>query len=238
MDTKKIFVLGNGFDLAHYLPTAYVHFMDAMRVVEGSEENAELGFDDLFHKYISGDCSERDKEFFQKTKKLYKTDDLQLSPDTVKGLRGSLKSNGWFQHFKYHLTDVDTWIDFENEIQSLLIKMCNVFDMSFNDKTIGYFSERIQIYLPNMNGGRNLMIKPTDVLSNDCRQVNKDFFDNFKLQKMFVQNTLRNFLIIEDIYYKAEEIHNQNGFGASSIQYSKIAAKERDGEKTQRVRHG
>lgn len=226
MDTKKIFVLGNGFDLAHYLPTAYVHFMDAMRVVEGSEQNTELGFDDLFHKYISGDCSERDKEFFQKTKKLYKTDDLRLSSDIVKELMQKLKNNGWFQHFKYHLTDVDTWIDFENEIQSLLIKMCNVFDMSFDDKTIGYFSERIQIYLPNMNGGRNLIIKPTDVLSNDCRQVNKDFFDNFKLQKMFVQNTLRNFLIIEDIYCKAEDVHNQNGFGASNIQYSKICEKE------------
>ena len=37
MDTKKIFVLGNGFDLAHYLPTAYVHFMDAMMIVESSE---------------------------------------------------------------------------------------------------------------------------------------------------------------------------------------------------------
>ena len=123
MDTKKIFVLGNGFDLAHYLPTAYVYFMDAMRVVEGSEENAALGFDDLFHKYISGDCSEIDKEFFQKTKKLYKTDDLQLSPDAVKELRGNLKSNGWFQHFKHHLTDVDTWIDFENEIQSLLCSL-------------------------------------------------------------------------------------------------------------------
>ncbi|MGM8900781.1 AbiH family protein, partial [Psychrobacter sp. 1Y4] len=139
MDTKKIFVLGNGFDLAHYLPTAYVHFMDAMRVVEGSEENAELGFDNLFHKYISGDCSEIDKEFFQKTKKLYKTDDLQLSPDKVKELRGNLKSNGWFQHFKHHLTDVDTWIDFENEIQKLLISVCDLFDFEFNENTVDYW---------------------------------------------------------------------------------------------------
>ena len=47
METKKIFVLGNGFDLAHYLPTAYIHFMEAMQVVENSHTSSELGFDDL-----------------------------------------------------------------------------------------------------------------------------------------------------------------------------------------------
>ncbi|MFT5120352.1 MAG: hypothetical protein ACI9MD_001442, partial [Psychrobacter glaciei] len=100
MDTKRIFVLGNGFDLAHYLPTAYVHFMDAMMVVESCEEEKELGFDDLFQKYISGECSDRDKDFFTKTKELYKTDDWRLSTDTVNDLQAKLKDNGWFQHFK------------------------------------------------------------------------------------------------------------------------------------------
>ncbi len=42
LDTKRIFVLGNGFDLAHYLPTAYVHFMDAMRVIESCKEDVHL----------------------------------------------------------------------------------------------------------------------------------------------------------------------------------------------------
>ena len=148
MDTKRIFVLGNGFDLAHYLPTAYVHFMDAMMAVESCEEGQELGFDDLFQKYIAGECSDRDKGFFTKTKELYKTDDLRLSTDTVNDLQAKLNNNGWFQHFKHHLNDVDTWIDFENEIESLLIKMCNLFEMSFDDKTIGYFSESKGIYFP------------------------------------------------------------------------------------------
>ena len=226
MDTKRIFVLGNGFDLAHYLPTAYVHFMDAMMVVESCEENKELGFDDLFQKYISGECSDRDKEFFTKTKELYKTDDLRLSIDTVKDLQVKLKDNGWFQHFKYHLTDVDTWIDFENEIQSLLVKTCDLFEASFDDKTIGYFSESKGIYFPNRSDSHKLIIKATDVLANNYRQVNRIFFDSFKLQKMFVQNTLRNFQLITDIYYKAEDVHNPNSFGASTIQHSKICESE------------
>lgn len=43
---------------------------------------------------------------------------------------------------------------------------------------------------------------------------------------MFVQNTLSNFQLIADMYYKAEDIHNPNGFGVSSIQYNKILEEE------------
>ena len=136
MDTKIIFVLGNGFDLAHYLPTAYVHFMDAMMVVESCKEDQELRFDDLFQKYIEGECSDRDKGFFSKTKELYKTDDLRLSIDTVKELQIKLKNNGWFKHFKHHLTDVDTWIDFENEIEKVLMQYSDLFSNKFNLNTV------------------------------------------------------------------------------------------------------
>lgn len=57
-------------------------------------------------------------------KELYRTDELVLSVEIVDDLREKLKTNGWFQHFKHHLTDVDTWIDFEMEIEKAL----NSFD--------------------------------------------------------------------------------------------------------------
>lgn len=224
MDTKRIFVLGNGFDLAHYLPTAYVHFMDAMMVVESCKEEKELGFDHLFQKYIAGQCSDRDKDFFTKTKELYKTDDLRLSIDTVKDLQIKLKDNGWFQHFKHHLTGVDTWIDFENEIESLLVKMCDLFEMSFDEKTIGYFTDNTSLY-SNIDN-ETLTIKATDVLADNYRQVNKAFFDNFKLQTTFVQNTLRNFHLIDDLYFKAEDTYNPNSFRSNTIERSGISLEE------------
>lgn len=224
MYIKRIFVLGNGFDLAHYLPTAYVHFMDAMIVVESCEENKELGFDDLFQKYLSGECSDRDKEFFSKTKELYKTDDLTLSIDTVKDLQIKLKNNGWFQHFKHHVKDVDTWIDFENEIESLLVKMCDLFETSFDDKTIGYFEDSTSLY-SNIDN-ETLAIKVTDVLDNNCRQINKEFFDSFKLKKTFVQNTLRNFHFIDDLYFKAEDKYNPNSFRSNTIEFSELSVEQ------------
>ena len=30
----NILIVGNGFDLSHYLPTKYDHFMDVMRAIE------------------------------------------------------------------------------------------------------------------------------------------------------------------------------------------------------------
>lgn len=226
MDTKRIFVLGNGFDLAHYLPTKYEHFMSAMKSIEESKEDTTISFDELFKDYLT-EISLKDKgNPFIKTKEMYKTDELRLSSDKIKVFKEKLEGNGWYQHFSNHLNNVETWIDFENEIESLLVKMCDLFEMSFDEKTIGYFSDRVQIYLPNMSNSRKLNMKATDVLVSNYRQVNQIFFDDFKLQKMFVQNTLRNFHLIDDLYFKAEDIHNPNGFGVSSIQYTKILEEE------------
>lgn len=224
MDTKRIFVLGNGFDLAHYLPTKYEHFMSAMKSIEESKEDTTISFDELFKDYLT-EISLKDKgNPFIKTKEMYKTDELRLSSDKIKFFKEKLEGNGWYQHFSNHLNNVETWIDFENEIESLLVKMCDLFEMSFDEKTIGYFTDNTSLY-SNIDN-ETLTIKATDVLADNYRQVNKAFFDNFKLQKMFVQNTLSNFQLITDMYYKAEDIHNPNGFGVSSIQYNKILEEE------------
>ena len=45
--TMNILIVGNGFDLSHYLPTKYDHFMDVMDAIESSN-NDEMSFDDLF----------------------------------------------------------------------------------------------------------------------------------------------------------------------------------------------
>uniref|UniRef100_UPI0028D5AAD0 AbiH family protein n=1 Tax=Acinetobacter guillouiae TaxID=106649 RepID=UPI0028D5AAD0 len=45
----NILIVGNGFDLSHYLPTKYDHFMVAMDAIENWDElKGDMGFDDLF----------------------------------------------------------------------------------------------------------------------------------------------------------------------------------------------
>ena len=45
----NILIVGNGFDLSHYLPTKYDHFMVAMEAIENWDvSKGEMNFDDLF----------------------------------------------------------------------------------------------------------------------------------------------------------------------------------------------
>jgi len=204
LDTKRIFVLGNGFDLAHYLPTAYVHFMDAMMVVESCEEEKQLGFDDLFQKYISGECSNRDKDFFTKTRELYKTDDLRLSIDTVNDLQEKLINNGWFQHFKHHLTDVDTWIDFENEIENSLLSFDFIFNIDFNTSTI---SDNLNSMYPSTEPDVNI----EKILDNekifDWRLLNQT-----GLKVNYFINLLKSFGVLKHVYgHITYEVENKSG---------------------------
>ena len=71
--TMNILIVGNGFDLSHYLPTKYDHFMVAMDAIENWDElKGDMGFDDLFEKdywhenEVTGE--EWQNSFFQHTK--------------------------------------------------------------------------------------------------------------------------------------------------------------------------
>ncbi len=173
-------------------------------VVESCEENKELGFDDLFQKYISGECSDRDKEFFSKTKELYKTYNLKLSIDIVKGLQIKLKDNGWFQHFKHHLNDVDTWIDFENEIEKVLILLGTLFNIEFEKNSIINFDED--------NSSRLDIAK--NIIDNDTVLLNKILLDRTGLKSNIINSLLKEFKIFNTMYgvRSQEKYSTQNYF--------------------------
>jgi len=47
----NILIVGNGFDLSHYLPTKYDHFMSAMDAIENwNESNGEMAY--VWQKYL------------------------------------------------------------------------------------------------------------------------------------------------------------------------------------------
>ena len=112
----NILIVGNGFDLSHYLPTKYEHFMAAMRAVESWDESKEyMGFDDFF-----GSLYKKEGYFFSYTKGMYKTDQIKISVDQIKELKIKLKENVWFRFFLHHVNNIETWIDFESEFANAL----------------------------------------------------------------------------------------------------------------------
>ena len=142
--TAKILILGNGFDLAHFLPTKYDHFMHAMRNVEEYSQDTPMTFQELYTDLISNE-----KHFFENTMKLYKTEDVTLSLDKVKKLQGKLRKNGWFQYFKHYIdSGVDTWIDFEDEMEIALDAICHIIaELEDNEKYLHILLEPKKIAL-------------------------------------------------------------------------------------------
>lgn len=122
----NILIVGNGFDLSHYLPTKYDHFMLAMKAIEDwKESQGEMGFDDLFSSLY-----EKETYFFGYTKAMYKTDETKISVDKIKELKGQLKENVWYQYFSDHVREVKNWIDFEQKIEEVLVAIaCFIADI-------------------------------------------------------------------------------------------------------------
>lgn len=84
----NILIVGNGFDLSHYLPTKYDHFMDVMTAIEASESES-MSFDELFSK-----C--REDWFIAKTKQYYLTENIVLDKEQLSKIRNSLTENSWY----------------------------------------------------------------------------------------------------------------------------------------------
>lgn len=141
----NILIVGNGFDLSHYLPTKYDHFMDVMEAIEnkntgGKAPNLTIHtvqewmdiLDDMFLKNKNPDSFKfdmsfnelflkiRDIKFIDKTKEYYLVDKINLSAKDVLKIQYRLELNCWYQYFKDHVREVKTWIDFENKIDEAL----------------------------------------------------------------------------------------------------------------------
>ena len=139
----NILIVGNGFDLSHYLPTKYDHFMVAMEAIENWDmSKGEMNFDDLFSALY-----EKEDYFFGYTKAMYKTDEIKISVDQIKDLQEQLKDNVWYQYFSDHVKEVKTWIDFETKIHDALNISAHFIQKTESKYSeIGYLSPEICFY--------------------------------------------------------------------------------------------
>jgi len=171
--TMNILIVGNGFDLSHYLPTKYDHFMDVMRAIEDkntgglprnlSERKIEEWLDELdklFQKrneveqpphHMNFDelfLKTRDPNFIEKTKEYYLTENIVLSAQDVIKIQYRLSLNCWYQYFKNHVEEIKTWIDFEQKIEDVLVVVARCIvdleSMDHRDKIINYLNKRGQ----------------------------------------------------------------------------------------------
>ncbi|WP_151776747.1 AbiH family protein [Acinetobacter brisouii] len=218
----NILIVGNGFDLSHYLPTKYDHFMDVMGAIEQKntgEKVTDLSIhtvdewmteiDKIFAKREDANNAKyqmnfdelfsktRDPKFIEKTKEFYLTDQIELSYQNVLKLQYRLELNCWYQYFKNHVEEIKTWIDFETKIEDVLMILARFITeiSSFNNPKV------INKYLNNVNkDGFNIRNSDLRVLK---------FFNLISYKKAIHPLSLNN------VYYHGGNI--ENGFNAESF---------------------
>ena len=129
---EKIVILGNGFDLRHFLPTSYNHLISILSEIEKLSDNkSTITFSDLF----DGVFKEKNEWFYQKINEYYQTENFIFDVESIKSIHTRLKNNSWFQYFK----SVD-----ENKIE----KLCS------NDKSNNCMIMQEQLFglVSNYNG--------------------------------------------------------------------------------------
>jgi hypothetical protein len=138
----KILITGNGFDLFHNLPTKYQHFMSIMKTIETNDFTGDVSFEVLFGNNFKDD-SPNDYTGIADN---YDVQKLFFESSKLNEIRELLKSNLWYKYFKT-VVEIDSWIDFEMEIEVILNQL-SIFKKLSNKKHIfkNYFLEDSIIY--------------------------------------------------------------------------------------------
>lgn len=113
---KNVFLIGNGFDLHHMLPTKYYDFMCVANYLTTNTLMFPLTVGNVFSK-IAKDCEDI-KNCYNVHRESF--DQIEVSSEKIMELIKLISENLWFKYFSKTL-DTDTgWIDFEKEISTVL----------------------------------------------------------------------------------------------------------------------
>lgn len=115
----NILVIGNGFDLAHGLPTKYTDFLEFVKMIKIIKEK------DIFNDGLSisdAGCNKNNKKLRQviRLSILNKANNNELERDS-KELLDYIDHNIWIEYFLQNpIYQKENWIDFENEIANVI----------------------------------------------------------------------------------------------------------------------
>ena len=132
---SEIVLLGNGFDLHHGLPTRYsnmLHFMDYMSrsdthlfgessVADVLQDYLDYCIYDLHGIKIDNDL----KAYYEKYRELLFS--IRFDQHSFLELRNKLNSSFWFMYFLDCVNTEMRWVDFESEIQKILMVFEKIF---------------------------------------------------------------------------------------------------------------
>lgn len=114
METRTLFMIGNGFDLAHGLRTSYMDFFNYLRELS---QSLLSGSNHSLTHYIN--CSpDKIQEVLENP--------VSRGILSILNLADTSKMNVWYTYFEHVISEkqsIDTWIDFEKELQTAIQKI-------------------------------------------------------------------------------------------------------------------
>ena len=145
----NILVIGNGFDLAHGLPTKYEHFLEFIKLFTDTYKRVKDGT-------IDWKCYDTKKEVGNFLKRWFgawnnnengqSEKEKKTTVKIIEELESNIKDNVWIEYFlQCDMYQKGNWIDFESEISKIVQSLDNDMKVEsgkdFNfDETIGGFS--------------------------------------------------------------------------------------------------
>ena len=209
--SKRILILGNGFDLAHGLPTKYSDFLDfaewAMKIYTYADQpGAAMEYaDSLFFKWSVGDSANPANHFLrEKLTALFKSRAVNVKSvpgklfakatsyrvnDRLDLFRDYLEKNVWYEYIKALFvkgkTRGENWIDFESEI-SYVIEILDNTHTSLAD-TLYDAQERCKSYEYKVIRS----IEKTEIFFQICTSVFNDNVTSTGLNKSILLRSFR-----------------------------------------------
>lgn len=145
---ENVLVIGNGFDLYHFLPTRYVDFLRTINRLLELEADWKL-MSCQYIKYLWGPDSPiyQQDEYIKKCYEIHseKMHKVELNRNKIEELVAIAKNNIWIQYFQSCLEKDIGWIDFEEEIGNVLNAVQRLFlmDSMTNDLVRGIAIDQV-----------------------------------------------------------------------------------------------
>lgn len=161
----NILVIGNGFDLAHELPTKYTDFLEFIKSFTDCYENVKKGTVHLVYCNTNNQVNSFLKKWFSayyENENGQSKDEKKATAKIIEEFYDHIKDNFWIKYFlQNNMRGNENWIDFESEISNVV--------KSITDKMHGL----------DKNNNYSLYDKVTDWPSNPNDVVRLYFEENY-----------------------------------------------------------
>ncbi len=127
----NVLFLGNGFDLAHKLPTKYINFLNTVDSLSKRDITKIKTLGDVFSNVELNKKDKEIRESYEEYRDLYDSTPIDATP--LSALHKLTINNLWYKYLAKSLNADVNWIDFEKEIGIIIQSFQNIFSQCSNE---------------------------------------------------------------------------------------------------------